>query len=107
MTGATTLAEDPRFQYELGVMESRSRAAEALVRDVFEQATAFLTNEGCKIVEQAYNNAGTAALRDGPLQRCSCDIHAGTQHAMVSPAHTYEFAYTLLASAPDEAPDDD
>jgi alkylation response protein AidB-like acyl-CoA dehydrogenase len=123
MTGATTLAEDPRFQYELGVMESRFRAAEAWTRDVFDrcersvadggprddwaitqckQATAFLTQEGTKIIEQAYNNAGTAALRDGPLQRCFRDIHAGSQHAMVSPAHTYEFANTLLASAPDD-----
>ena len=123
MTGATTLGEDPRFQYDLGVMESRFRAAEAWVRDVFarceasvadggprddwaiteaKQATAFLTQEGCRVIEDAYNNAGTAALRDGPLQRCFRDIHAGTQHAMVSPAHTLEFATTLLASAPDQ-----
>ncbi len=126
MTGATTLADDPRFQYELGVMESRFRAAAVWVRAAFDrcersvvdggtrddraiteakQATAFLTQEGTKIIERAYNNAGTVALRDGALQRCFRDIHAGSQHAMVSPAQTYEFANAMLADALDETLD--
>ena len=122
MTGATVLAEDPRVQYELGVMESRCRSAERWVRDAFDrcersvadggprddlaitevkQATTFLTQEGTRVIERAYNNAGTEALRDGPLQRCFRDIHAGSQHAMVSPAHTYEVANAVLADAAD------
>ncbi len=122
MTGRSKLGEDPRFQYELGVLESRFRAAETWVRAAFDrcersvagggprdeqailearQATAFITQEGTQIIEAVYNNAGTAALRDGPLQRCFRDIHAGSQHAMVSPMQTYDFVTDLLASAPD------
>jgi alkylation response protein AidB-like acyl-CoA dehydrogenase len=122
MTGSSTLGEDPRFQYELGVLESRFRAGEAWLRDSFarceasvadggprdekaiteaKQATTFITQEGTKVIESAYNLAGTAALRDGPLQRCFRDIHAGSQHAMVSPMQTYEFANRLIADAVD------
>ena len=37
------------------------------------------------------------------FQRCFRDLHAGSQHAMVSPMHTYEFAGRLLADAEDGA----
>lgn len=117
MTGSSKMIDDPRFRYDLGVMESRFRAAEAWCRQSFiaaeqhviehgvgdpklnaalSQSTVFLTQEGADIIRQAYLHAGTTALREGPLQRCFRDIHAGSQHAMASPAHTTGFGDTIL-----------
>jgi hypothetical protein len=36
------------------------------------------------VVSFAYKMAGGVSLRGGPLQRCFRDIHAGTQHVLVS-----------------------
>jgi hypothetical protein len=54
-------------------------------------------------VRQAYLLAGTTALRDGPLQRCFRDIHAGSQHFFASPASTLAYASDLMAATPDSA----
>ncbi|MEM9464737.1 MAG: acyl-CoA dehydrogenase family protein [Actinomycetota bacterium] len=118
MTGKSTLADDPRFQYDLAMAESTLQSGELWIRDAFgraersvlegdgpdpaadsdaRQATTFLTQRACRVVQDLYLHIGTTALRDGPFQRCFRDLHAGSQHAMVSPMHTYEFAGRLLA----------
>lgn len=118
MTGKTTLADDPRFQHDLAMAESTLQSGELWIRDAFgraeqsvldgngpdpaadldaRQATTFLTQRACRVVQDLYLHIGTTALRDGPFQRCFRDLHAGSQHAMVSPMHTYEFANRLLA----------
>ena len=43
--------------------------------------------------------AGTTGLREGPLQRCFHDIHAGSQHFFASPASTLAFARSLMTEA--------
>ena len=126
MTGATILAEDPRFKFDLAEAESRLRAGELWIRAAFakaeasasspdgpdpvaiseaKQATAYLTREGTAIVQSLYLHLGTAALREGAFQRCFRDVHAGSQHAMVSPMQTFEFADTLFAAAGESALD--
>jgi alkylation response protein AidB-like acyl-CoA dehydrogenase len=120
MAGRTPLAESERLQYDLAVLESRFRAAELWVRDAFaraeqsaidgapdpaamleaRQATTFITQEGGDIIRQAYLHAGTVGLREGALNRCFRDIHAGTQHAVVSPMATLDFGAHLIATAP-------
>lgn len=124
MTGKTVIADDPRFRFEYATAESRFRSSEMWCRAAFAdaenaalagepidpafatritQATTFMTQQGADIVRNLYLWCGTEALRDGPLQRCFRDIHAGSQHAMVSPRHTYEYAELLLAQADDAA----
>jgi alkylation response protein AidB-like acyl-CoA dehydrogenase len=125
MTGKSSLAEDPRFQYDLAEAESLHRAGDLWIRSAFAtaeqsavdgapdhdavgealQATAWLTQQATVAIQTLYRHIGTTALRDGAFQRCFRDIHAGSQHAMVSPAHTYAFAEQLLGSAPDSALD--
>jgi alkylation response protein AidB-like acyl-CoA dehydrogenase len=124
MGAGAFLKEDPCFLQALGTLESRFRSAWAWTRESFarleqgvletgridrlqhdavRQATVHLTQEGADIVRQAYLLAGTTALRDGPLQRCFRDIHAGSQHFFASPASTLDFARRLLEAAPDSA----
>ena len=125
MTGRSTLADDPRFQYDLAGAESTLRAGELWVRAAFDraeqsaiagapdqaavseakQATTWLTQQGTEVLQILYRHIGTTALRDGGFQRCFRDIHAGSQHAMVSPAQTFEFAEGLLANAKDSVLD--
>jgi alkylation response protein AidB-like acyl-CoA dehydrogenase len=126
MGAGTFLKDDERFLDSLGTLESRFRSARAWMREAFaraertvhatgridpvennelRQATVHLTQEGADIVRQAYLLAGTTALRDGPLQRCFRDIHAGSQHFFASPASTLDFARDLMAAAPDSALD--
>lgn len=125
MTGKTGLAEDPRFQYDLAEAESLFRAGDSWIRAAFAkaeksavegtpdhaavgealQATTWLTQQATEAIQKLYRNIGTAALRDGAFQRCFRDIHAGSQHAMVSPAHTFAFAEAMLGAAPESALD--
>jgi alkylation response protein AidB-like acyl-CoA dehydrogenase len=120
MGGGVFLKDDPRFLHSLSTLESRFLSVRAWVREAFtriersvnetgrldlrantevRQATVHVTQEGAEIVRQAYLLAGTTALRDGPLQRCFRDIHAGSQHFFASPASTLDFARDLLAAA--------
>ncbi len=119
MGAGSFLAEDERFLHELAVLESRLRAASAWVLESFEaleagvgrtgaidallhdearQATVHVTQEGADIARRAYLLAGTTALREGPLQRCFRDLHAGSQHFFASPAPTLDYARRLLAA---------
>jgi alkylation response protein AidB-like acyl-CoA dehydrogenase len=125
MGGGVFLKDDPRFLHALSTLESRLRSVQAWVRESFarierivnetgrldlrantevRQATVHVTQEGADIVRQAYLLAGTTALRDGALQRCFRDIHAGSQHFFASPASTLDHARDLLAAAAELAP---
>ena len=117
--GATSsLATSERFLYELGTLEGRFRAGRAWVREACTAAeaqaardgsvstlTANLVREACRhvnqqgadIARQAYLLTGTRALRDGPIQRCFRDLHAGSQHFFASPAAAIDLTRSLLA----------
>jgi alkylation response protein AidB-like acyl-CoA dehydrogenase len=125
MTGKTGLVEDPRFQYDLAEAESLFRAGDHWIRASFTkaeqsahngapdhgavsealQATTWFTQAATESLQKLYRHIGTAALRDGAFQRAFRDIHAGSQHAMVSPAHTFAFAESILGAVPENAVD--
>ena len=118
MGAASSLADSEHFLIELARLESRHRAGWSWVMDACEQAeaeceasgefvsvpTANLLRQACvhvnresvAIAREAYSLAGTGALRDGPMQRCFRDLHAGTQHYFASDAPSLDFARTLL-----------
>ncbi len=118
MGAATPLRESERFLHELGTLEGRFRAARAWAYEAFceaqraaengtltphhvnlvRQATVHATQDGADIARHAYLLAGTTALRDGPLQRCFRDLHAGTQHFFASPAAAQDLARDILAA---------
>lgn len=120
MAGAGPLRDSEAFLMALGGLEARARSARAWVYDAFialeaqcgeghgpddalvrhaRMATTFVNQEGGAIVREAYLLAGTSALRDGPLQRAFRDIHAGTQHAVVSESVTLDFGKAAMAQA--------
>ncbi|MEZ5247365.1 MAG: acyl-CoA dehydrogenase family protein [Acidimicrobiales bacterium] len=125
MTGKTGLADDPRFQYDLAEAESLYRSGDLWIRTAFTkaeksalddnpdqglvgealQATTWFTQQATEAIQKLYRHIGTTALRDGAFQRAFRDIHAGSQHAMVSPAHTFAFAEGILGAAPESAVD--
>ena len=125
MTGKTGLADDPRFQYDLAGAESLYRSGDLWIRTAFTkaensalndnpdqglvgealQATTWFTQQATESIQKLYRHIGTTALRDGAFQRAFRDIHAGSQHAMVSPAHTFAFAESILEAAPESAVD--
>jgi alkylation response protein AidB-like acyl-CoA dehydrogenase len=126
MGSGSFLKESERFLHELGTLESRFRSLNAWTREAFaalerdviatekvnpklcnvvRQATVHLTQEGADIVRQAYLLAGTTGLREGALQRCFRDIHAGSQHFFASPASTLDFARDLIGATPESAID--
>jgi alkylation response protein AidB-like acyl-CoA dehydrogenase len=116
MGAPSPMRDSERFLHELGNIEGRFRAARAWVYETFSdaqraaeegsvtphhvnlvrQATVHVTQEGADIARQAYLLAGTTALRDGPLQRCFRDLHAGTQHFFASPAAAQDLARDVL-----------
>jgi alkylation response protein AidB-like acyl-CoA dehydrogenase len=117
MGAAAPLRESERFLHALGTLECRARANEELARAEFSAAqarleahpapdpaltnrlravTVHVTQDGADIVRQCYLLAGTTGLREGPLERCFRDIHAGTQHFFASPAGPTDFGRDLL-----------
>jgi len=64
--------------------------------NLVRQACVHVNRTGVDIAEEAYRLAGTAALRDGPLQRAFRDLHAGGQHFFASDAASLDWARTLL-----------
>ncbi|MCP4434799.1 MAG: hypothetical protein GY812_04760 [Actinomycetia bacterium] len=117
--GATAgLADSEYFLINLARLESRHRAARAWVAEVCEQAeaeceargdfvsvpTANLVRQACvhanrdsvELAREAYTLAGTSALREGPLQKCFRDLHAGGQHYFASDAPSVEYGQTLV-----------
>ncbi len=119
MGAGTTLADSEAFQIQLARLESRAASAAAWTRETFaraeegalageiddavstraRQATVHVTREGADIVREVYMLAGTTALRDGALQRCFRDLHAGSQHFFASNFATLDMARDLLAEA--------
>ena len=118
MGAPSSLAESDYFLINLARLESRHRAGWAWTLEVCEQAeaecestgefvsdaTANLLRQACvhvnresvAIAREAYSLAGTAALRDGPMQRCFRDLHAGTQHYFASDSPSLDFARGML-----------
>lgn len=52
------------------------------------------------VADFAYASGGGVSLRDGPIQRCFRDIHAGAQHARVAPSYLRESGRELLDLVP-------
>jgi len=118
MGASTSLAGSEHFCIEFARLESRQRAARswtlemaesaedecaarsgpptALTADLLRQACVHANREAVEIARVAYGLAGTAALRDGPLQRCFRDLHAGAQHYFASDLPSIDCARTLL-----------
>jgi alkylation response protein AidB-like acyl-CoA dehydrogenase len=103
--GARSLADQERFQHELGRWDAAVKAARALVYDAFgtaqatldrgddlgpagliplRQATKWATDTVADAVRFAYLASGSDGLRNpSALGRCFRDIHAATQHLVV------------------------
>ena len=117
MGAVSSLADGERFLFEFGQLEGRYRSGVAWIRQVLQDAeaeaahgpigevTLNLLRESCRAVNQggadiardAYLLAGTRALRDGPLQTCFRDLHAGSQHFFAGPSAAVDFGRSLLA----------
>jgi len=117
-TGAPMcLAEQPIFQHDAGYHEAALRSIRAYAMEVFgeaqanvergdvptveqhhriRQATTYATRVAVSIVRFAYEQAGSAGLRAGPLQRCYRDISAGNQHIFVDSTTLMEAAPVVL-----------
>jgi indole-3-acetate monooxygenase len=64
-------------------------------------ALAHITKTLHEVAAAVYLASGTTALREGTLQRCFRDVHAGTQHVTSSPGVWQTCARELLGVAPD------
>ncbi|MDX6351078.1 MAG: hypothetical protein QOF84_5868 [Streptomyces sp.] len=62
-----------------------------------------VTRSGQSVCATAYKWAGTAALRDGDLQRVFRDMHAGGQHVTSGPVVLHHSGRHLAGLAPDDA----
>ena len=118
MGAASSIGESDHGLITIARLESAYASGRAWVREVSEQAeaecaatgeflsvpTSNLVRQACvhvnqtgvDIAEQAYRLAGTAALREGALQRAYRDLHAGGQHFFASDAASIDWARTLL-----------
>lgn len=98
----TTIADDPRIQYDIGGADAALLAARAFLLDVLGDAWATVTagmdlsseqatriavagqqamNASVVAVDRAFAAAGATAVYAGhPLQRCFRDIHTANQH---------------------------
>ena len=101
----SSLRTSERFHTGYASAEAHLRAAHALVYETWRDIEASLdrgegmsnrqitlarlslrhvTDMAAEAATFAYREAGGTSLRDGPLQRCFRDIHAGTQHLHTS-----------------------
>ncbi len=78
-------------------VEASGEFLSAATGDLVRQACVHVNREGAAIAAEAYSLAGTAALRDGALQRGFRDLHAGAQHFFASDAASLDWARGLLA----------
>jgi alkylation response protein AidB-like acyl-CoA dehydrogenase len=100
------LRDSDSFREQYGSAEAQYRAARALVYDAWADiersvergdtmstrqitlarlAMSHATSVVADVAYFAYRTGGGVALRDGPIQRCFRDIHAGTQHLHAHP----------------------
>ncbi len=100
------LRDSDSFREQYGAAEAQFRAARALVYETWADIEAsiyagevmstrqitlarlsmsHITSAVADICSFAYRAGGGVALRDGPIQRCFRDIHAGTQHLHAHP----------------------
>jgi alkylation response protein AidB-like acyl-CoA dehydrogenase len=114
------LRESDSFREHYGSAEAHFRAARAFVYDTWGDiemaiqrgdrmttrqttlarlAMSHLTSIAADICSFAYRTGGGVALRDGPLQRCFRDIHAGTQHLHAHPLILQECGRELAGLA--------
>jgi alkylation response protein AidB-like acyl-CoA dehydrogenase len=103
---AGLLRDSESFREQYGTAEAQYRAARALVYEVWADieaaisswnvmstrqttlarlALSHVTSTVADVCNFAYRAGGGVALREGPLQRCFRDIHAGTQHLHAHP----------------------
>lgn len=99
------VAETEAFQQGFGAAEAQYRAARAFLYEIWDEIRATLdhgdtlttrqmtlsrlalnhvTTVAAEVCAFAYKTGGGVALRDGTLQRCFRDIHAGTQHFLTT-----------------------
>jgi hypothetical protein len=65
-------------------------------------ATTHAIRLSARVVDAAYNAAGSSAIRaDSPLQRRFQDVHVITQHVLGRPAHYQTAGRFLLGLEPD------
>ena len=100
------LRDSDAFREHYGTAEAQFRAARALVYETWRDiaatialgepmstrqitlarlAMSHVTSVAADVCSFAYRTGGGVALRDGPIQRCFRDIHAGTQHLHAHP----------------------
>jgi alkylation response protein AidB-like acyl-CoA dehydrogenase len=118
MGQSMVLADQERFQYELGKHDAAMNAARAFVFDVFgaaqmrldagdhfdlvdllplRQATTWATDVAAEAVRFAYLSAGSDGLRNpSVIGRCFRDIHAATQHVVVDDSTLTQAGRALL-----------
>ena len=124
-SAASALARRGSFQRDLGKADLELRAARALAVDVFERAwdlacggrvpepalqaemrsvATYATEVAEAVVTTAYLYAGGGVLfESNPLQRCFRDIHAASQHFVVSNS-SYEGLAGFRLGLPDANP---
>jgi alkylation response protein AidB-like acyl-CoA dehydrogenase len=109
------------FHEQFGLAEAKVRASRAFAYEAWQDIEAALdrgdepgtrqitlarlalnyaTSAIAEVCAFAYHYGGGVALRDGILQRCFRDMHAGTQHATTSTGILRECARELLGVAP-------
>ena len=100
------LRDSDSFREQYGTAEAQYRSARALVYETWADieasisswnimstrqttlarlALSHVTSTVADICNFAYRAGGGIALREGPLQRCFRDVHAGTQHLHAHP----------------------
>jgi indole-3-acetate monooxygenase len=109
------------FHEQFGLAEAKVRASRAFAYEAWRDIEATLdrgeevgtrqitlarlalnyaTSAIAEVCAFAYHYGGGVALRDGTLQRCFRDMHAGTQHATTSTGILRECARELLGVVP-------
>lgn len=114
------LRDSDAFREHYGAAEAQFRSARALVYETWSDiertiaqgnpmstrqitlarlSMSHVTSVVADVCSFAYRTGGGVALRDGPLQRCFRDIHAGTQHLHAHPLILRECGRELAGMA--------
>jgi alkylation response protein AidB-like acyl-CoA dehydrogenase len=120
MGHATNVAGVQRFQYELGRVTAKLKAARALLFQTFAEAQQQLESEGrldeeralgirqatthiahvsAEVVDLAYHWSGADGIRPGIIQRLYRDTNVSTQHIFVDDDTFTHYGRHLLAAA--------